>query len=99
MEKPLKIDQSHNSQKLMSDRKTEEKSQQESNSNSKISRRDFLKYGVGAAAVAAGATALMGRIPIPGEQSKSSIPAPAPHDSAEPIVASVNGDQLTVMNG
>ena len=83
----------------MSDGKTEEKSQQESNSNKQISRRDFLKYGVGAAAVAAGATALMGRIPIPGEQSKPSTPAPAPNDSAEPIVASVSGDQLTVMNG
>lgn len=84
----------------MSDSKTEEKSQQETNSNNKISRRDFLKYGVGAAAVAAGATALMGRIPIPGEQAKSpSAPAPAPNDSAEPIVASVTGDQLTVMNG
>jgi hypothetical protein len=61
----------------------------------KISRRDFLKYGVGAAAVAAGATALMGRIPMTPEQPKP----PAANDSAEPIVASVSGDQLTVMNG
>ena len=75
--------------------KTEEKSESEQDSSNKISRRDFLKFGVGAAAVAAGATALMGRIPIPAEQPK----APVANDSAEPIVASVSGDQLTVMNG
>ena len=82
----------------MTDAKTDEKSPREEESSNKISRRDFLKYGVGAAAVAAGATALMGRIPIPGEQSRPSS-TPAPNDSAEPIVASVTGDQLTVMNG
>jgi TAT (twin-arginine translocation) pathway-exported protein len=81
----------------MTDGKIEENSQQGQESNNKISRRNFLKYGLGAAAVAAGATALMGRIPIPADQPKS--PAPAPNDSAEPIVASVSGDQLTVMNG
>jgi hypothetical protein len=74
---------------------TDEKSQSEQESTNKISRRDFLKYGVGVAAVAAGATALMGKIPIPAEQPKT----PAANDSSEPIVASVSGDQLTVMNG
>ncbi|TMI13260.1 twin-arginine translocation signal domain-containing protein [Candidatus Bathyarchaeota archaeon] len=80
---------------LKENKKTDEKFESEQEPSSKISRRDFLKYGVGAAAVAAGATALMGRIPIPAEQPK----APAANDSAEPIVASVSGDQLTVMNG
>jgi TAT (twin-arginine translocation) pathway signal sequence len=75
--------------------KTDEKSDSKQESRNKITRRDFLKYGVGAAAVAAGATALMGKIPIPAEQMKT----PAANDSAEPIVASVSGDQLTVMNG
>jgi len=80
---------------LKENKKTDEKSESEQDSGNKISRRNFLKYGVGAAAVAAGATALMGRIPIPAEKPK----APAANDSAEPIVASVSGDQLTVMNG
>ena len=80
---------------MKENKKTDEKSESEQDSGNKISRRNFLKYGVGAAVVAAGATALMGRIPIPAEQPK----APAANDSAEPIVASVSGDQLTVMNG
>ena len=80
---------------MKENKKTDEKSESEQDSRNKISRRDFLKYGVGAAVVAAGATALMGRIPIPAEQPK----APSANDSAEPIVASVSGDQLTVMNG
>ena len=80
---------------MKENKKTDEKSESEQDSSNKISRRDFLKYGVGAAAVAAGATALMGRIPIPAEQPKT----PAANDSAEAIVASVSGDQLTVMNG
>jgi hypothetical protein len=80
---------------LLKNKKTDEKLVSEQESSNKISRRDFLKYGVGAAAVAAGATALMGKIPIPSEQPKT----PAVNDSAEPIVASVSGDQLTVMNG
>src|SRR5437899_12754950 len=80
---------------LKENKKTHEEFESEQEPSSKSSRRDFLKYGVGAAAVAAGATALMGRIPIPAEQPK----APAANDSAEPIVASVSGDQLTVMNG
>jgi hypothetical protein len=80
---------------VLNNKKTNEKSDSEHDSSTRITRRDFLKYGVGAAAVAAGATALMGKLPIPAEQSKT----PAANDSAEPIVASVSGDQLTVMNG
>ena len=69
----------------------------ENNSNKKVSRREFLKYGVGVAAVAAGATALMGKIPMPEDQPTRRIPATI--NSSEPIVATVSGDQITVMNG
>ncbi len=79
----------------MKEYKTERKLDSERESKNKITRRDFLKYGVGVAAVAAGATALMGKIPLPGEPSK----APSTNDSSEPIVVSVKGDQLTVMSG
>lgn len=79
----------------MKENKNTDQKESEQESSNKISRRDFLKYGAGVAAVAAGATALMGKIPIPAEQPKT----PAANDSAEPIVASVSGDQLTVMNG
>jgi len=69
----------------------------ENNQNKKVSRREFLKFGVGVAAVAAGATALMGKIPLPeGQPSKKT---PAANESSEPIVATVRGDQVTVMNG
>ncbi|TMI13762.1 twin-arginine translocation signal domain-containing protein [Candidatus Bathyarchaeota archaeon] len=96
LEKPLRINPGHVSQKsLKQNKNTDEKTESERDSNNKISRRDFLKFGVGAAAVAAGGTALMGKIPIPAEQPKT----PAVNDSAEPIVASVSGDQLTVMSG
>ena len=64
----------------------------------KISRREFLKYGAGVAAVAVGATALMGKIPLSLPQAESRA-NPAPNDSSEPIVATVAGDQVTVMNG
>jgi TAT (twin-arginine translocation) pathway-exported protein len=80
---------------LKENKNTDEKSRSEQDSSNKISRRDFLKYGVGAAAVVAGATTLLGKIPVPSETPKS----PAANDSTEPIVASVSGDQLTVMNG
>jgi len=80
---------------LKENKKTDEKLESEQHSSNRISRRSFLKYGVGAAAVAAGATALLGKIPVPAEQPKTL----AANDSAEPIVASVSGDQLTVMNG
>ena len=62
----------------------------------KISRREFIKYSAGVAAVAVGATALMGKIPLPLEQAKKTSAA---NDSSEPIVATVTGDQITVMNG
>ena len=79
--------------------KSEERGEKEpeDSSNKKVSRREFLKYGVGVAAVAAGATALMGKIPLPeGQPAKKT---PSANDSSEPIVATVNGDQVTVMNG
>jgi hypothetical protein len=62
----------------------------------KISRREFLKYGAGVAAVAVGATALMGRLPLPEDSSKK---PPAANDTSEAIVATVEGNQVTVMNG
>jgi TAT (twin-arginine translocation) pathway signal sequence len=68
----------------------------EKGNESKISRREFLKYGAGVAAVAVGATALMGRIPLPGDSSNKT---PAANDSSEAIVATVEGNQVTVMNG
>jgi len=73
------------------------KKEPEDNSNKKVSRREFLKYGAGVAAVAAGATALMGKIPLLEEQPAKRTPAV--NNSSEPIVATVEGDQVTVMNG
>jgi len=79
---------------LTSEERVENES--ENNQNKKVSRREFLKFGVGVAAVAAGATAL-GKIPMPeGQPSKKT---PAANESSEPIVATVSGDQVTVMNG
>jgi len=68
----------------------------ENTSNKKVSRREFLKYGAGVAAVVAGATALMGKIPLLEERPTKT---PAVNNSSEPIVATVEGDQVTVMNG
>ncbi|HZY46227.1 MAG TPA: hypothetical protein VFE96_00375 [Candidatus Bathyarchaeia archaeon] len=79
----------------MRENESGEKPQPNQESKDKISRIDFLKYGIGAAAVVAGATALMGKIPVPENRPRT----PVPNDSAEPIVASVTGDQLTIMNG
>ncbi len=62
----------------------------------KISRRDFLKYSVGVAAVAAGATAMMGKIPLPADPLKTSPPN---NQGSEPIVVTVEGENLTVMSG
>ena len=61
----------------------------------KVSRREFLKYS-SVAAVAAGAAAMINKVPITSTQMNSS---PARNASEEPIVATVSGDQLTVMNG
>ncbi len=61
-----------------------------------MSRRKFLKYSAGVTAVAVGGAALMGKLPLPVEQSTK---APAANNSSEPIVATVTGDQVTVMNG
>jgi len=80
---------------LTSEERVENES--ENNQNKKVSRREFLKFGVGVAAVAAGATALMGKIPLP--EGQASKKTPAANESSEPIVATVSGDQVTVMNG
>ena len=80
---------------MTSEERTENES--ENNQNKKVSRREFLKFGVGVAAVAAGATALMGKIPLP--EGQASKKTPASNESSEPIVATVSGDQVTVMNG
>src|SRR5215472_13579492 len=78
---------------------TEESPNESENNQKKISRRDFLKYSVGVAAVAAGAAAMIDRIPLPSGQTKSASTIPSRPDNSEPIVAAVDGDQLTVMNG
>jgi hypothetical protein len=80
---------------LKENKKTDEKLESEQDSRNKISRRDFLKYGVGAAAVAAGATALMGRLPLPTSEAPKA-PAPSVSDA---IIVAVHGDELTVMRG
>lgn len=65
-----------------------------------ISRRDFIKFGVGAAAVTVSAAGLIGKLPLsiapPKSQTTTSTVRP---NSSEPIVATVRGDQVTVMNG
>ena len=80
----------------MNDDRAEKKSEDE---KGKISRREFLKYGAGVAAVAVGATALMGKIPLHIASNGQSVRNPPSNDSSEPIVATVSGDQVTVMNG
>jgi len=77
--------------------KNRRKSVDSQRENREVSRREFLKFGVGVAAVAAGATALMGKIPLP--ESQPTKKPPAVNDSSEPIVATVAGDEVTVMNG
>ena len=81
---------------LTSEERAENES--ENSSNKKVSRREFLKYGAGVAAVAVGATALMGKIPFPAEPAAAQRAFSA-NDNSEPIVVSVKGDQLTVMSG
>jgi len=74
----------------------DENNETEEKSQGKITRRDFLKYGAGVAAVAAGATALMGRLPFP---SGTGTPSQSRPLSGTPLVVMVKGDELTVMNG
>ncbi len=62
----------------------------------KITRRDFLKYSAGVAAVAAGAGTLLGGLPLP---SGTTSPRQAKSNNNEKLVVMVNGDELTVMNG
>lgn len=65
-----------------------------------ISRRGFIKFGVGAAAVTVSAAGLMGKLPLSIARSESQATSPVvPRNNAEPIVATVRGDQVTVMNG
>lgn len=65
-------------------------------SNHKISRREFLKYSAGVAAVAAGATAMLGKIPLPASSSRPSLTAQSTTDA---MVVTVRGDQLTLISG
>ena len=65
-------------------------------SENKVSRRDFLKYSAGVAAVAAGAAATLGKVSLPLSENKPASPS-APL-SSEPIVVSVDGEELTVMS-
>lgn len=76
-----------------------EDSNSEKDNKGNVSRREFLKYGAGVAAVAIGATAMMGKIPLSLPQTEQSNSNPRTNDSSEPIVATVTGDQVTVMNG
>ncbi len=58
----------------------------------KVSRRDFLKFGVGVAAVAAGASGLLGKIPsLP---SPTTIPTPLLETSPNPGIEEVTIAQL-----
>ena len=66
-------------------------------SKSRVSRRDFLKYSAGVAAVVAGAAATLGKVSLPLSENRPA--ASAGQLSSEPIVVSVNGDELTVMRG
>ncbi|HZD13203.1 MAG TPA: twin-arginine translocation signal domain-containing protein [Candidatus Binatus sp.] len=62
-----------------------------------ISRRDFIKFGVGAAALTISAAGVIGKLPLSMEQPQT---APVvPRNGSEPIVATVEGDQVTVMKG
>ena len=64
----------------------------------KISRRDFLKYSAGVAAVAAGAAAVMDKLPFSTPLAAKS-PSPNTVSSEEPTVVAVQGDELTLIRG
>lgn len=69
----------------------------ESNDKKKnLTRRDFLKYGAGVAAVAAGAAAMLDKIPF---KSSELSKAPAPTGNGEAMVVAVQGDVLTLITG
>lgn len=70
---------------------------EDSKANSKFSRRDFLKYGAGVAAVAAGASAMLRGLPLPSAPTRDTSPPSSA--SSGPIVVAVDGDELTVMSG
>ncbi len=65
---------------------------------SKLSRRDFLKYSAGVAAVAASAAALMDKLPFTSPQSEKSRSLNQA-SSGEPMVVAVHGDELTLISG
>ncbi len=61
-----------------------------------VTRRDFLKYSAGVAAVAVGAGTILGNLTLP------SVEPTAPQNrtiSDAPLVVHVNGDEVTVMSG
>lgn len=66
-------------------------------SQGKLSRRDFLKYSAGVAAVTAGATAVLGKLPLP--STETAKPSVSPSRNSGTIIVAVNGDELTVMSG
>ena len=77
--------------------KEESNQEKEKQSHGKLSRRDFLKYSAGVAAVTAGATAMLGKLSLPSAETDKA--APARSSNSGPIVVSVDGDELTVMSG
>ena len=66
-------------------------------SQGNLSRRDFLKYSAGVAAVAAGASAMLAKLPLP--STDTAKPSVSPSKNSGPIIVAVNGDELTVMSG
>ncbi len=61
-----------------------------------LTRRDFLKYGAGVAAVAAGAAAMLDKIPF---KSSELSKTPTPISNGEAMVVAVQGDVLTLITG
>ena len=68
---------------------------QHNNPNRKVSRREFLKYSAGVAAVAAGTAAMMGKIPLPQSTSR---PTGTAHTSSDMVVVTVRGDELNLIS-
>ncbi len=82
---------------LTENKETADNPSSEREAGNRVSRRDFLKYGVGVTAVAVGATALMGKIPFPASETRQA--APPALSTSDPIIVAVHGDELTVMKG